>query len=59
MAVEAMRIGAFTVMANVPADVGVPARLPALLRLIPAGNAPELIAKVYGAMPPLAVRARL
>ena len=37
-----------------PADVGVPARMPALLRLRPTGRLPDINDHVYSCMPPLA-----
>lgn len=44
-----------TVKANVPDTDGVPLSTPALLRVTPAGSAPTVTAKVYGAVPPVAV----
>ena len=40
---------------NVPAVVGVPLRVPVLVRLIPAGSAPKAIPYSKGATPPLAL----
>jgi hypothetical protein len=37
-----------------PAVVGVPLNWPSLASARPAGNVPEVTAKVYGAVPPLA-----
>ncbi len=48
---------AVTVNSNVPACVGVPERTPVVVfRSSPPGSAPAATAKVYGALPPLAVR---
>jgi hypothetical protein len=47
-----------TVKVKVPSPVGVPAIAPvAALRVRPVGNAPLVIAQVYGAIPPVAVTA--
>ena len=44
----------FTVNEKVPAVVGVPLICPPLLNVNPAGKAPELIAQLYGVVPPVA-----
>ena len=46
---------ASTVKLKLPETVGVPARVPSAARVMPAGSAPPLIAKVYGLVPPLAL----
>jgi hypothetical protein len=38
---------------DVPAVVGVPASPPAAVRVTPAGSAPAVTPKLYGAVPPL------
>ena len=45
---------AVTVKLKIPAAVGVPLSRPFELRARPPGNAPEVIANVKGAVPPLA-----
>jgi hypothetical protein len=39
---------------NIPAEVGVPAKSPVDASCIPGGKEPCVIAKLYGALPPLA-----
>lgn len=46
---------AMTVQLNEPPAVGVPLRTPADDSVTPAGSEPATTAKVYGAIPPLAV----
>jgi hypothetical protein len=47
---------AVTVKLNVPAAVGVPVKPPPLAKFNPLGKLPVVLAKVYGAVPPVAVR---
>ena len=46
---------AVTVKLNTPAVVGVPLRTPALESDRPVGTVPDVTAKLYGDVPPLAV----
>ena len=52
---EAEESVACTVKLDWPALVGVPLIVPALLKLRPAGNAPDAIVQEYGIVPPVAV----
>ena len=47
---------AVTVKLKVPVAVGVPDKTPAPLSDNPAGGAPAVTAKAYGAVPPVAVK---
>ncbi|MCW0415677.1 hypothetical protein NB689_001431 [Xanthomonas sacchari] len=45
-----------TVKLKLPLPLGVPVSTPAELSSMPTGNVPVVIAKPYGAVPPLAVK---
>ena len=47
---------AWTVKVKLPAAVGVPERTPAVERVSPVGRVPLVFVKVYGLLPPLAVK---
>lgn len=60
VAVAATESVTCAVYEDVPTVVGVPDITPVLaLRVRPGGNEPEIIAKVYGGVPPLAIRDEL
>ena len=46
-----------TVKGNVPAVVGIPESIPEPLRVKPVGRVPIVTVQVYGAVPPVALRA--
>jgi len=46
----------FTVNVDDPTVVGVPERVPPLLKLKPAGNVPDETLQTYGVTPPVALK---